>query len=217
MHTTADLERAFERACAEVRIRDKDRRVVKSLLAPLRDKNDVTHEHYKHSLRVALVARAIARHTHNEEKPLLFAGALHDIGKALTPIEVLGKTGTWTRADQAIIQAHVRDSYRLLAGRFDFTAEIILWHHRFQDHGYPARLPKPLKAYSASTKVLITEYGRILAMADVYDALHRPNSKFKEGSGLTGAEVKAKMFAFNPDKTKLVQSLYDAGIFSETV
>lgn len=212
--TTQNLEADFRQACAEVEIKEEDRLVITSLLAPLRDKNEVTRAHYLHSLRVGLTARAIGKNTHHQEKPLLFAGALHDIGKALTPVEVLGKTGTWTDADQRIMNRHVMDSYRMLSGRFNFTAEIILWHHRFQERGYPKVLPAPLAEYSEPTKLLIVEYGRLLALADVYDALHRPNSKFKEGRGLNGEEVKEKMLAFNSDKRKLVLSLYDSGVFT---
>ncbi|MEX0917913.1 MAG: HD domain-containing protein [Candidatus Paceibacterota bacterium] len=208
------LEAGFRQACEDVGIKEEDRLTIESLLAPLRNKNAVTHAHYLHSLRVSLIARAIGKHTHHEEKPLLFAGALHDIGKALTPVEVMGKTGPWTEADQRVMQQHVMDSYRLLRGRFDFTAEIILWHHRFQEHGYPRVLPKPLREYSEPTKLLVVEYGRLLALADVYDALHRPNSKFKEGHGLSDEEVKEQMFALNPDKKKLVASLYEAGVFA---
>ncbi len=212
--TIQHLEADFHRACAEVEIREEDRLVIASLMAPLRDKNEVTRAHYLHSLRVGLTARAIGKHTYHDEKPLLFAGALHDIGKALTPLDVLGKTGTWTDADQRVISRHVMDSYRMLSGRFNFTAEIILWHHRFQERGYPKVLPSPLAEYNEPTKLLIVEYGRLLALADVYDALHRPNSKFKEGHQLSGEEVKDKMLAFNPDKKKLVLSLYDSGVFT---
>lgn len=208
------LEERFFQACIEVGIKEGDKNTIVSLLAPLRNKNEVTREHYLHSLRVGLVAREIGRHVHHEEKPLLFAGALHDIGKALVPIEVLGKKGPWTVSDQHIMKRHVMDSYRLLQGKFDFTAEVILWHHRFQENGYPKVLPKKLYGYSAPTKLLIVEYGRLLALSDVYDALHRSNSKFKEGQGLSGVEVKDKMFAYNPDKQKLVSSLYECGVFS---
>lgn len=212
--TIQNLEADFRRACAEVAIREEDQLGIASLMAPLRDKNEITHAHYLHSLRVGLTVRAIGKHIYHDERPLLFAGALHDIGKALTPLEVLGKTGTWTEKDQRVIGRHVMDSYRMLCGRFNFTAEIILRHHRFQEHGYPKVLPAPLADYSESTRLLIFEYGRLLALADVYDALHRPNSKFKAGHRLSGEEVKEKMLAFNPDRKKLVLSLYDSGVFT---
>ena len=210
MTETENLEKAFGTVCEEVGMKKEDREVVRSLLAPLRDKSPVTHVHYLHSLRVALTCREIAKFQHMEEKPLLFAGTLHDIGKALVPEDVLGKTGVWTNRDQALIQKHVMDGYRLLRGRFDFSADIMLWHHRFQAHAYPKKMPKQLHPYSTTTSLLVAESGRMLALAVCYDALHRSNAKF--GKVLTREEVKEKMFAFNPDRKKLIGALYDAGI-----
>jgi len=213
--TLESLECDFYAACDQVGMKPSDKEAVISLLAPLRDKNEVTRVHYLHSLRVALVARKIAKHVHSEERPLVFAGALHDIGKVQTPKEVLGKVGTWTAADQRAISRHVMDGYRMLIGRFNYSAEIMMWHHKFQENGYPKVMPAPINKYNHSTQLLIKECGRMLALADVYDALHRSNSKFKESGGLTGAEIKEKMLAFNPDRVTLVRSLYDAGVFVE--
>jgi len=102
----------------------------------------------------------------------------------------------------------------MLSGRFDFSAAIILWHHRFQADGYPKKLPKHLHVYAESSKLLIVEYGRIIALADVYDALHRANDKFGAKQELSGEEVRAKMFELNPDRKKLIAALYDSGIFT---
>jgi HD-GYP domain-containing protein (c-di-GMP phosphodiesterase class II) len=166
-------------------------------------------------LRVGLLAKKIGSFIHHEEKPLFYAGSLHDLGKCQTPLEILGKTGSWTDEDQREIEEHVMDGYRLLRGSFDVTAEIMLWHHRFQESGYPELLPPFLHDYRETTKLLIREYGRIVALADVYDALHRPNSKFAEvGKGLTKEEIKRKMFEFNPDRKKLVAALYSSGILT---
>jgi hypothetical protein len=211
---TEQLEQALATACTEVGVAEHEVRAAHSLLAPLRDKGPIPHIHYLHSLRVGLTARAIGHTTHQDERALLLAGVLHDIGKAQVPVAILGKVNEWSRADQRIIQRHVMDGYRLLRGRFDFSAEIMLWHHRFQANGYPKVLPAPLHKYSHSTKAQIVEYGRLLALADVYDALHRPNNKFETGAPLTGLEIREKMLAFNPDRIPLVEMLYDTGVFA---
>ncbi len=208
------VEQNFWEACKELGISKTNQTHLQSLLAPLRDKGPVTHFHYLHSLRVGLLARRIGQFVYHEEKPLFFAGTLHDLGKCQTLLKVLGKTGSWTDLDQKEIQQHVTDGYRLLRGRFDITAEIMIWHHRFQENGYPETLPPFLHQYRETTKLLIREYARIVAIADVYDALHRPNSKFSAGGmTLTGKEIRGKMFEFNPDRKKLVEALYTAGIF----
>ncbi len=207
------LERQFTCACRELHISGTNRTMLRSFLAPLRNKSAVTNFHYAHSLRVGLLARKIGHFTHHEEKPLFFAGSLHDLGKCQTPLDILGKTDTWSDEDQEAIQAHVMNGYQLLRGRFDISAEIMVWHHKFQENGYPEEMPAHLHAYRETTKLLIREYGRLVALADVYDALHRVDGKFGEKRKLTGDEIREKMFEFNPDRKKLVEALYKKKIF----
>ncbi len=208
-----ELERQFWDTCKELRVSGTNRLILESFLAPLKNKNAITCVHYLHSLRVGLLAREIGRFTYHEEKPLFLAGALHDLGKCQTPLEILGKSESWSDEDQKIMHGHVLDGYRLLRGRFDITAEIMLWHHKFQENGYPEELPAPLHPYRETMKLLIREYGRIIALADVYDALHRTDARFGKKRTLDGEEIREKMFVFNPDRKKLVTALYDAGIF----
>lgn len=205
------LEITFEAACREAEIHPEDMGAIKALLAPLKAKNLATRATYAHCLRVALVGANIARHLGVELRPVLFAGSLHDAGKAQVLPELLGETRRWSTKHQRAIEAHVMHGYRLLRGRFDFTAEIILLHHIFQRNPYPRRLPLPLHGYSPQTRQLIMQYGRLLALADVYDALHRTNSRF--GRKLTPVEIRQQMLAMNPDLVMLVSALYDAKIF----
>lgn len=214
MDEVSAVEEQFWTACDEINISDANKAYLKSFLAPLRDKSSVTHFHYLHSLRVGLLARQIGRFIHHEEKPLLFAGALHDLGKCQTPLHILGKADSWSDEDQSAIEQHVIDGYRLLSGRFDVTAEIMLWHHRFQEKGYPEELPPLLHNYRETMRLLIREYGRIVALADVYDALHRVDAKFGEKEALTGGKIREKMFEFNPDRKKLIFALYEANILT---
>jgi len=74
-------------------------------------------------------------------------------------------------------------------------------------------MPKPLHEYSEATRLLIPEYGRVLALADVYDALHRVNSRFGDKRQLADDEIKEKMLEFNPDRKDLIMDLYNADIF----
>ena len=206
------LEQQFLAACKELHISGTNRTILASFLAPLCNKDAVTRFHYCHSLRVGLLARQIGRFTYHEEKPLFFAGTLHDLGKCQTPLEILGKSESWGDADQKAMQAHVMDGYRLLRGRFDITAEIMLWHHKFQEDGYPPELPPHLHRYRETMQLLIREYGRIVALADVYDALHRTDAKHGEKRTLSGKEIREKMFELNPDRRVLVEALYKADI-----
>ncbi len=186
----------------------EQREGINAFLCPIKVKDSAT---YDHSLRVGLLSREIGRFVHFDQWALFYAGILHDVGKALTRVETLRQTDTWTPEDAEEIKAHVTDGHRLLRGYFDFSAEIILWHHRFQRGGYPEKLPEPLHGYSEGTMTMIPFYGRMLALADVYDALHRINAKF---GPLTGEMIKEKMFLFNPDQEVLLGNLYDEGIFT---
>ena len=208
------VEQCFFDACVEAGVKYDDKEALRGFLAPLRVNGSSAYPHYLHSLRVGLLSRAIGEFTHHEGRPLLLAGALHDLGKCQVALDVLGKSEGWTARDAKAIQRHVMDGYRMLSGRFDFSAAIILWHHRFQADGYPKKLPKHLHVYAESSKLLIVEYGRIIALADVYDALHRANDKFGAKQELSGEEVRAKMFELNPDRKKLIAALYDSGIFT---
>ena len=212
--TLLDLEAEFEETMDELRLVEDIKSSARNFLVILKGKSLST---YGHSLRVGLLARKIARFMHLDEKALFFAGIFHDLGKSQIPLSILHKTAGWTPEDSKIMEAHVIDSYRLLRDKFDFSAEIILWHHRFQKNAYPIELPSSLHVYSEGTKVLIQEYGRILAIADVYDALHRKNDKFEEGESLTREQIREKMLEFSKDRKELIEQLYNVGILNRGV
>ena len=207
-----DLELQFFEACKELKVKQIDQDTITAFLAPLKHKSITTHYHYLHSLRVGLLAKRIARFMHLDEMALFMAGVMHDCGKCSVALETLGKTQGWTEADSKEMEGHVTEGYKLLRGRFDFSADIVLWHHKFQKNGYPKTLPTPLHEYSEGTKTLIQEYGRVLALADVYDALHRVNDKFGEVKQLSDEEIRDKMFEFSPDRKKLIEELYNVDI-----
>lgn len=200
------LEGAFE----ELAIAEDRRRSIRKYLDLLKEKHRGT---YEHSIRVGLMARRIARHRHLDEKALLYAGLLHDVGKSQVPVALLQKTGEWTPEDTAAMDAHVLHGYQLLRGTFDFSAEVVALHHQFQERKYPTEAPPFLHQHSESTRELIRTYGRILALADVYDALHRVNGKFDEHP-LSGGEVKEQILRLNPDQAELIEELYCAGVFA---
>lgn len=205
------IEERLGWAFDELDIPSDRREAVRAFLQPLKVKDRAT---YEHSIRVGLLTRHIGRFMHLDEKALFYAGLLHDVGKAQTRLEILQKTEGWTPADTDEIKQHVLDGYRLLRGHFDFTGDIILWHHRFQAGGYPEELPADLHAYSEGTKAMITLYGRILALADCFDALHRNNEKFGGKQSLTGERVRERMLALNDDQRALIEKLFAAGVFT---
>lgn len=210
---TKRLEKQFGEVLCRLKVGKMERKVLEAFLAPLKYKNACTHFHYQHSLRVAILLEAIAKFVGADRKALVYAGALHDIGKALIPTSVLDTSKkSWTRRDSVIMQRHVLSGYQLLQGCFDFTAEVILWHHRFQKGGYPRKQPPVIHGYSESTQKIIIRHGRLLALADCYDASHRKTSRHGEEI-LSDEEIRVKMLRLNKDVPELIENLYLAGIF----
>lgn len=99
---------------------------------------------------------------------------MHDVGKIGIPDYILLKPGRLTPEEFEIMKGHARLGYELLQGSGSAVlkagAEIAYAHHeKFDGSGYPNRLAGEA----------IPLYGRIVAVADVFDALtsQRPYKK----------------------------------------
>ncbi len=208
-----ELESWLKAVFKKLEISKADQITLRAFLAPLKYKNSTTYNHYLHSLRVGLLSWLIGKFVHLDENSVFYPGLMHDAGKCQILEATLGKTDSWTAEDVRRMKQHAVLGYQICRDRFDFSAEVILWVHRFQQAGYPLHVPKLLHDYSQGTKLLIAECGRMVAIADVYDALHRENSKFGAKRKLSGDEIKDMMLRFNLDRTTLIEDLYKAKIF----
>ncbi len=95
-----------------------------------------------------------------------YAAPLHDVGKVAIPDAILLKPDQLTAEERAIVETHAEEGHRLLRGSsssiLDMGATIALSHHeRWDGGGYPRGL----------TAENIPIEGRIVAIADVFDAL----------------------------------------------
>ncbi|MFZ1925459.1 MAG: HD domain-containing phosphohydrolase [Solirubrobacteraceae bacterium] len=95
-----------------------------------------------------------------------YAAPLHDVGKVAIPDAILLKPGQLTAEERAIVETHAEEGHRLLRGSsssiLDMGATIALSHHeRWDGGGYPRGI--------AAENIPIE--GRIVAIADVFDAL----------------------------------------------
>jgi putative two-component system response regulator len=123
----------------------------------------------QHTLRVADLSVAIARAIGMPEAELellRLAAPLHDVGKIAISDVVLRKRGKLTVDEFEQVKTHTTTGAQMLAGSpFELLAlaeQTALTHHEHWDgSGYPAGL--------AGEAIPIT--GRIVAVADVYDAL----------------------------------------------
>jgi HD-GYP domain-containing protein (c-di-GMP phosphodiesterase class II) len=102
------------------------------------------------------------------------AGLLHDLGKAVMPLDVLNKPGKLTDAEFAIIRSHPEEGHRMLqrAEKADPVAlDVVLHHHEKVDgSGYPKRLSGDQ----------ISIFAKMGAVCDVYDAI-TSNRPYKAG------------------------------------
>ncbi|RSD26398.1 HD-GYP domain-containing protein [Mesobacillus subterraneus] len=156
----------------------KFKKLISILLEELRESKELLnllsdvflHDHYifSHSLNVTLYALAIGIEMKLPPKELeqLGLGAiLHDVGKMKVPEEILSKPGKLTAEEFQIIKAHAEDGFQLL--RNIPTVPLIVAHCAFQHHERMngAGYPRGLKGEE------IHLFGRILGVADVFDAV----------------------------------------------
>jgi HD-GYP domain-containing protein (c-di-GMP phosphodiesterase class II) len=136
-----------------------------------------------HAARVGANAEAVARRLGWDEDrldALRLGAALHDVGKVNVRPEVLGKAGVLDEHELAEIRTHPVEGTWLIAGVPSLTPALpyVLFHHeRWDGWGYPTR-----RAGSA-----IPLEGRILAVADAYDAMtslrpYRPSLSAEEAA-----------------------------------
>ncbi|WP_051321372.1 response regulator [Chrysiogenes arsenatis] len=123
-----------------------------------------------------LIAEDLARHGYGDElspsviSNLFSLSSLHDIGKVGIPDAILNKPGKLTDEEFTIMQTHstiggsiIDDAYNEIGSEFlRMARDIVLYHHeKYDGSGYPQRL--------ARSNIPLT--ARIVALADVYDAL----------------------------------------------
>lgn len=127
-----------------------------------------------HLDHVAGYACALGRHlglSDERIEALHHAAPLHDLGKIGLPMELVNKRGALTVAEMELVKTHVNIGYRILQGSdcsvIQSAALIALHHHENWDgSGYPHGLAGEAIPLDA----------RIVAIADVYDALASPRA-----------------------------------------
>ena len=123
---------------------------------------------YNHSLGVATISIAIGAALRLNKHDLCELGLcalMHDIGKTKIPIEIINKPAKLTPEEFAVIKTHPSLGAEFLIENHlvnDKINEGVLSHHeKYDGTGYPNGL----------TGKDISLYGRIISVADVFDAL----------------------------------------------
>ena len=123
---------------------------------------------YRHCLFVTGFAVAFAQHLgmrESDQRRLVRAALLHDVGKAFIPVSLLEKPGKLTEEETEIVRRHPQLGFEALADEGDFPPEmldVVLHHHEYLDGtGYPHGL----------TASRISDIVRLTTIVDVYAAL----------------------------------------------
>ena len=188
---------------------------------------------FTHSINVAILSMCMGKRinlSRNSLERLGICALFHDLGKIKVPHEILSKQGKLNASDFKKLEEHSLNSARLiikLRTTRDRKAKILLppfeHHLKYDLSGYPhVNWKKPL-----------TLFGRIIAIADVYDAITSPRVYRKailspdralglmlEGSGKEFDPILIKVFInmlgiypvgtilkLNTDELALVESL----------
>ena len=143
-------------------------------LARLKTADDYT---YMHSVAVCALMVALARTLSLDDKQTRDAGMsglLHDLGKALIPMEVLNKPGKLTDEEFNIVKSHPVEGHRMLVEGGTVSGvplDVCLHHHeKIDGSGYPHRLKDED----------ISLFAKMGAVCDVYDAI-TSNRPYKAG------------------------------------
>lgn len=162
---TLKIEHQSTRLLEEVE--ENQREMIYVLMEVMESTSDETGKHIK---RVAEVSRLLAYYTdylsEEDEEVIFHAAPMHDIGKIAIPKEILHKPGKLTPKEFEIMQTHATKGKDFLKNskRKLLTAASIIaheHHEKWDGTGYP----RGLKAEE------IHIFGRIVALADVFDAL----------------------------------------------
>lgn len=172
------------------------------LLSSIKNKDNYTREH---SLNVAILSIVLGRKlgmSREELEELGLAGMLHDVGKVLTPDEILKKPGKLTPEEYLVMKMHPTQGRDILlsSGITGVPLEVAHSHHeRLDGSGYPRGLKE------ANIPLCV----KMAAIADTFDAI---TSDRVYGTGRTNIEAFKILQAGggNHYDSKLVSEFIDA-------
>lgn len=138
------------------------------LLHCMRSYDDIT---FAHSVNVALICTVLGSwlgYSESDLHILMECGIYHDIGKLMIPKNIVEKPSSLTPEEFNLMKTHTLRGYNILRTKDGLDKRIqlgaIMHHERCDGSGYPLGI----KADQ------IDEFSKILAIADVYEAMTSP-------------------------------------------
>ena len=129
---------------------------------------------YSHSLRVSQIVEILLEESNYslpfyKKNEIVKAALFHDIGKLFIPKEIIQKKGLLDDNEYEIVKKHPEIGYNYCLSFFFcnklFLSGILEHHERTDGKGYPFNLSQT-----------ISLAGRVIAIADVYDAMRSKRS-----------------------------------------
>jgi response regulator RpfG family c-di-GMP phosphodiesterase len=160
------LQLNFENARLHHEILDAQRIALSKLCEAVEMRSKETGQHIYRMAKYSGLLASLAGMPENQVELIEAAAPLHDIGKVAIPDSILKKPGFLDAEELIVMQGHAQNGWDLLHGTgsemLELGAEIARTHHeRWDGSGYP----RGLKGDQ------IPVYGRIVSLADVFDAL----------------------------------------------
>ncbi|MEA2084725.1 MAG: HD domain-containing protein [Thermodesulfobacteriota bacterium] len=165
-----------------------------------------SHDYYTftHCVNVAVFAiglfQCIGRGTEDELRDFALGCILHDVGKTDIDKKILNKPGKLTDAEFDRIKRHPVFGAVLMKGMVpDIALDVILHHHeQFDGRGYPEGL----------TGDHISDYARMSAIADVYDALTTNRSYARARSPFDAALLMKEKMVGHFEQEKFIEFIH---------
>lgn len=162
----ANVSIAFENIYLNEEVENSQKEIIFTLGEIAETRSKETGHHVK---RVAEYSKLLALKygiSEEEAEMIKMASSMHDVGKVAIPDAILNKPGKLTPEEFDVIKNHANYGYAMLnhsTREMIKTAAIIAYQHheKYDGTGYPNGL--------AGDQIHI--YGRIVAVADVFDAL----------------------------------------------
>jgi len=141
---------------------------------------------YHHSVDVGIITGRLCLwmgHTEDEIAEAILGALLHDAGKALIPLKVLNKPGSLTDEELHLVRFHSLRGYKFLKQYGDFSQSVLLCalqhHERIDGSGYPMAVQGDK----------IHTYAKLIAVADVFDAMTSVRSYGKRATPYEAVEI----------------------------
>ncbi|MBE0496790.1 MAG: HD domain-containing protein [Campylobacterales bacterium] len=167
----------------------------KTTLSSFNEFIDETHSLPAHLTKVAFFVSIVASRIGldlTDQRDLVFAALVHDIGQTALDEELLQKAGALSEEEFRHVQTHPKESVSLLRKHKVHTRCVLQavreHHERLDGSGYPYHL----------TEENLSRFGKILAVCDVFDALittkpYRPAYSTFNALRLIQSEYKNKL------------------------